>query len=219
MKPKPLPSDFGIAEADIAKADGLKKWLFIGTAIGVIVILIVFRKYPWLIVFVFPPLSIIPVALYYSLKYLLCLAWPLYRSVQAYKNVAAEFEKWYLRTQAAFWDSLSGRQFEHEVANLLSRQGHNPQLNKGFDDKGVDIFLGTQTIIQCKAHKKPVGPAIARELFGTMKDHHARNAILISKSGFTKGTIEFSKRKPIQLWDMRTLIEMQKELDYGPPKP
>ncbi len=63
--------------------------------------------------------------------------------------------------------------------------------------------------------QNPVGPAVVRELYGTLRAHKARTAILVSKSGFTRGAIEFAKGRPIHLWDLRSLIEMQKKLDQS----
>lgn len=138
-----------------------------------------------------------------------------YAESRRYERAKKEYDAWFLRTQVSFWDSLTGRQFEQEVANLLSRSGYSAQLTPGSDDKGVDIILGDDTIVQCKAHKKPIGPAVVREVYGTLRAQKARTAILISKSGFTRGVIEFARGKPICLWDVGALIEMQKKLDQS----
>ena len=214
---KPTIADYGISNDDIAKAQSANKWLVI-IALGLMVLGIVLlakhqkTPYIWLLLLIAtPPYG--PIVSYYVLKYLLCLTWPVYRSVQAFKHATDKYEKWWMRTQVSFWDSLTGRQFECEVANLLSRSGYSAQLTPASDDKGIDIILGNGTIIQCKAHKKPIGPAVARELYGTLRAHKARTAILVSKSGFTRGVIEFAKGKPIDLWDVRALIEMQRKLE------
>lgn len=213
---KPALADYGITDADIAKAQGAKKWLVI-TALGLMLLgLVLLAKYKdtpyiWLLLITIPPYG--PFVIYYVLKYLLRVAWPVYASVQAFKHATDKYEKWWIRTQVSFWDSLTGRQFEREVANLLSRSGYSAQLTPASDDKGVDIILGNGTIVQCKAHTKPIGPAVARELYGTLRAHKARTAILVSKSGFTRGVIEFARGKPIHLWDVQALIEMQKKLE------
>ena len=216
---KPTVADYGITDDDVAKAQFAKKWLIV-TAIGLMilgfVLLTKYEKTPYiwpLLLIAIPPYG--PIVSYYVLKYLLCAAWPVYRSVQAFKHATDKYEKWWIRTQVSFWDSLTGRQFEREVANLLSRSGYSAQLTPASDDKGVDIILGNGTIVQCKAHKKPVGPAVARELYGTLRAHEARTAILVSKSGFTRGVIAFAKGRPIHLWDLRALIEMQRKLDQS----
>jgi restriction system protein len=108
---------------------------------------------------------------------------------------------------------LSGRSFEREVASLFQRAGYNARLTDATGDKGVDIVLGDGTLVQCKAHKSPISPAVARELYGTLKHFKARRAILISLSGFTKGVFEFIRGKHIRLWDVNSLISVQKNLE------
>ena len=63
---------------------------------------------------------------------------------------------------------------------------------------------GMRIIVQCKAHKKPVGPHVARDLYGTLISSHARRAVLASTSGFTPGVIEFIRGKPIELLSVDT---------------
>ena len=136
-----------------------------------------------------------------------------YSGVGRFEIARANYKKWYLRTQLSFWDSLSGRQFEHEVARLLSRSGYEAKVTPASNDKGVDVILNDGTLVQCKAHNSKVSPAIAREMYGTLKHFKANRAILIAKNGFTKGVYDFVKDKPVLLWDVSILIEMQKKLD------
>src|SRR5437016_5329091 len=115
---KPTIADYGITDDDIAKAQSAKKWLVI-IALGLMVLGIVLlakhqkTPYIWLLLLIAtPPYG--PIVSYYVLKYLLCLTWPVYRSVQAFKHATDKYEKWWMRTQVSFWDSLTGRQFECE---------------------------------------------------------------------------------------------------------
>ena len=135
------------------------------------------------------------------------------RRYQLYLEAKRKYHEWFERTQAEFWNRLSGLQFEREVAELLRRTGIACQLTAPSDDKGIDIALADGTIIQCKAHKGSVGPGVARELYGTLVALHAPKAILISVNGFGPGVLAFVKDKPITLWDQRTLIGMQKRLE------
>ena len=136
-----------------------------------------------------------------------------YDESRRYEKAKKEYDTWFLRTQAAFWDALTGRQFEHEVANLLTRVGYGAKLTPASGDGGVDVLLADGTIVQCKAHKSRCTPAVARELYGTLQHFKAPRAILVSKSGFAKGVYDFAQGKPIILWNMNRLIEMQKQLD------
>ena len=60
----------------------------------------------------------------------------------------------------------------------------------------------------------PVAPPQSPENSTVSMQHFkAPRAILISKNGFAKGVYEFVEDKPIELWNMNRLIEMQKKLD------
>jgi hypothetical protein len=107
---------------------------------------------------------------------------------------------------------MDGWVFEVEVKNLIEKLGNKAELVGGANDRGVDILMNDDTVVQCKAHKNPVSPAVARELFGTMSDFGARRGILVSLNGFTTGVIEFVRNKPIELWDVHYLIRMQKRV-------
>jgi len=149
----------------------------------------------------------------YPLEFIYGLLNPNYKSFLQYHNVNKEYQAWLLRTQLAFWDNLTGRQFEREVANLFKRSGISSELTPASNDKGVDIVLADGTLVQCKAHKNPISPAVARELYGTIKHFRAPKGILIAKNGFTKGVFGFVSGKPITLMDVNGLIALQKE--YG----
>jgi HJR/Mrr/RecB family endonuclease len=144
------------------------------------------------------------------------IVWSDSRKVHNYKKALEKYQQWWTRTQRQFWLSLSGRDFERELTLLFRRVGFAAELTSTSDDKGVDIWLteGTSKIIvQCKAHKQPVGPAVARELYGTQQHFRAKKAVLASLSGFTKGVMEYVKDKPIELLDIDGIINMQRRID------
>jgi hypothetical protein len=136
-----------------------------------------------------------------------------YAGLRRYESAEKKYDQWFVRTQLAFWDALTGRQFEYEVANLLNKAGYSAKVTPASGDKGVDVLLADGTIVQCKTHKSHVSPSVARELYGTLQHFKAPRAILISKNGFSKGVYEFVHGKNITLWDVNRLIEMQKGLD------
>ena len=93
------------------------------------------------------------------------------RATEKYEPDCKAFEKWWVRTKETFWLSLSGRQFEYELAKLYRKLEIKADVTTASDDKGVDIWLiqnGQAVPVQCKAHKRPIGPAVARELYGSM---------------------------------------------------
>ena len=64
------------------------------------------------------------------------------------------------------------------------------------------------TIVQCKNHQNPVGPSVVRELYGVMMSEKSKDGILICSGGFTKGVYDFVEGKPIELWDINKIVEM-----------
>jgi Holliday junction resolvase len=143
---------------------------------------------------------------------MLALLMPRYRRVQRYRKAVEIFRAWWVRTQREFWLSLSGKQFEVELAGVFRNAGFRAELTVASGDQGVDIWLYTERgkeIIQCKAHSGQVGPAVARELYGTLKHFGASAAILASTSGFTKGVKLFARNKPIRLMDLSDIIALQ----------
>lgn len=133
----------------------------------------------------------------------------------SYRDAVEAFKAWELRTERAFWLSLSGLAFEREIARLLARSGHKTTLTAATGDGGVDIWLENsdgKIAVQCKAHKKPLGPAAARELYGTMEHFAAKKGVLISRSGFSHALQEYVKGKTIQLMDLSDIVSMSRKL-------
>jgi restriction system protein len=83
------------------------------------------------------------------------------------------------------------------------------QLTPTTNDGGIDLVLrqGTQSIlVQCKAHKAPVGPGPVRDLFGTLTHRGGTQAWLVATSSFSKGADSFARGKPIRLVAIRDLL-------------
>ena len=136
-----------------------------------------------------------------------------YKTLTHYLEIVAQYEAWFIRTQEAFWERLTGRGFEIEVTNLLNRAGYHARLTPASGDGGVDIILGDGTIVQCKAHRVPASPGVVRELYGALTHQNAPKAMLISLNGVTNGVHSFIKGKPITVWDKANLIALQRALD------
>ncbi len=118
------------------------------------------------------------------------------------------------RMQKQYWLKLDGLRFEKEITNLFNKLGYKFKLTKASGDEGVDIFLnGKQVAVQCKNHNKPVPQSVIRDLYGAMHHHGSKKAILISTRGFTEAVKSFAKGKPIQLWDINTLINKARDIN------
>jgi len=138
-----------------------------------------------------------------------------YSNLISYEKDFAAFQYWQYRNKVDFWLNLSGLRFEEELAELFKLAGDNVTVTKATGDEGIDLKLfrdGKYIIVQCKAHKNPVGPATVRELFGTLISCKADEAILASTNGFTKGVYEFVSHKQIRLWDVHSIIKFKESI-------
>ena len=110
------------------------------------------------------------------------------------------------------WLSLSGPELEDEMAVLCRRLGYRVESTPASGDGGVDLILrnksGKKVVVQCKSYKSPVGPAAARELYGSMMHFGADKAVLVCPAGFTRGVEEFVKGKRIDLVSASDLISL-----------
>lgn len=125
------------------------------------------------------------------------------------------------RKQVKFWQSLSGVQFEKELADLYRQRNYKVEFTPISGDDGIDLILkkGDKTVIvQCKRFKKPAGPATVRELYGAFAASNANEAVLACTGGFTTGVYDFAEGKPIRLIGMPELIQMATGEMNEPPK-
>lgn len=237
---KPTPEQFGLTTETVnslteekARRDKLRATLCIGSCIGLCVIAFItlyIRNLPtvwlnsighlfgslffigWLVVIGSGAGMLIGSLLLSILNTV--LPDPLrYKTLTRYLKQVALYDAWFIRTQDAFWERLTGRGFEIEVTDLLNRAGYCAHLTPASGDEGVDIVLGDGTIVQCKAHRAPASPGVVRELYGALIHRNAPKAMLISLSGVTRGVHSFIKDKPITVWDRTNLIALQKVLD------
>ncbi|MEW6740007.1 MAG: restriction endonuclease [Nitrospirota bacterium] len=217
---KPVLQNYGITEIDLKRAGSVKKWLKVFAIVQMFPgwwLLGYGNRGWWMWIFFIiavPPYG--PLILYFIIKGIFLLFSRSFRAVSKYESDRNAFEKWWIRTKEMFWLSLSGRQFEHELANLYRMLGHKADVTTTSDDKGVDIWLirnGQRVPVQCKAHKRPIGPAAAREFYGSMNHFKAERGILASLSGFTKGVLEYTRDKPIELVDLNWILNNQKKLE------
>jgi len=217
---KPTLRGFHISEADLSDAKRVRKSLIISAiiwaVIGLAVSAEVGKQVGPLILLMIPPFG--PIAFYFAAKAVIRRLRPTFGRVLEYETALSRYEQWWIRTQAEFWRSLSGRAFEVELANLYRRLGFEAHVTRRDDDKGVDIWIvrdGHRIPIQCKAHRRPVTPGAARELYGTMQHFGAPAGILASISGFTTGVANYALGKRIELLDLSAVLELQRRVDSG----
>jgi len=160
--------------------------------------------------------------LYASWRPLAGLFVPSIRRYGRFVQARDAYKAWELRTCMEYWRSMSGRVFERELGAAFSRQGFAVELTPASGDQGIDIILrrgGRKTIVQCKATAKPVGPAVARELYGALQACGADDAILAATAGVTTGVREFIRGKPITVMTLTEIIHLHRgrPLNSGAP--
>jgi hypothetical protein len=218
MMQKPTLSEFQLSAEAVEDSKRIRRilivlalaWTAIGFGLGAYI-----GKKAWLLVgLTAPPFGTI--IFYYSAKGVARLLIPAFGRVAAYEVAIDRYEKWWTRTQSTFWSNLPGRAFEIELANLYSQLGLSAQVTSRDTDKGVDIWIvrdGHRLPVQCKAHRRPVTPGAARELYGTMQHFGTTAGILASPSGFTRGVAEYAAGKGIELVDLSTILNLQRRLE------
>jgi len=227
-----LPKDFGLTDAGIKKLEKTSGWIrgFVAMLPGV---LLLFKFgapsdpsdltlgttliLGFIIVFVLSPLA------YTIVEQIIVRWWPIvtpfwlfwhpdyskYKQYQlAQKRYKNDYDEW-LKTQLSWWQRLSGQRFEQEIGAVFEKRGYQVYLQGKSGDGGVDLIIskGSQRIIvQCKAHKNPIGPHVVRDLYGALTHNKARKAWIVSVSRFTKGSWEFAVNKPIRLITIEDIL-------------
>lgn len=107
------------------------------------------------------------------------------------------------RKQIKYWKSLSGDQFEFNVARVLREIGYTDVSvsNKGIDG-GVDITMHKDNqlyLVQCKAHKNPVGIADIQRHYGVCVSQNAK-PIFASTNGYTEQSKKFADQINMTLY-------------------
>ncbi len=226
---KPTPEEFSLSASDIARLnaslarfDDRVGWAavvipFCGAAVGfargmeqgwvaAIVLALVATMFTFFLVAV-------PVLI--GLSYIPRLSSRI-RNYFRFKSALQAFEEWETRTRTEFWRSLSCRAFEVELARLLEAHGYSVELTPYSGDMGVDIVLrrgGRTTLVQCKQTAKPVGPAVARELYGSLVSSEADDAILACTAGVSRGARDFLSGKQVRVMDLLEILELQKQAE------
>lgn len=103
---------------------------------------------------------------------------------------------------------LPPRKFEELIADLLSNMGWEVELTGATRDGGKDILAYLTTdlgrllcLVEAKRYRRDrqVGVELVRGLYGTLYDHQASSAMLVTTSSFSADAHEFQKKHQWQL--------------------
>lgn len=122
-------------------------------------------------------------------------------------------------------DSISPREFEEMVCELLDKQGYNVKLTKQTRDGGKDIIVVQKSIlgefciyVECKKNNmsNPISVKLVRELYGTVMADDATAGMIITTSYFTKDAKEYREKikNRMALKDYNDLIQEINNIKY-----
>jgi restriction system protein len=103
---------------------------------------------------------------------------------------------------------LDPRKFEELVADLMEDMGYEVELTPPSNDGGKDILARKDTpagkmlcLVEAKRYSddNPVEVSLVRQLYGTLHDHEATNAMMVTTSRFTRGANLFQQRHEYRL--------------------
>jgi restriction system protein len=103
---------------------------------------------------------------------------------------------------------LTPRQLEELVAELLDKQGCEVILTPQTHDGGKDILVSIDTpvgkilsLVDTKlyAPHRTVGVGMVRQLYGTLYDHDATHAMMVTTSYFSKDAADFQTRHKYEI--------------------
>lgn len=135
------------------------------------------------------------------------------RRISAYNHALQRYQEEYKRKTIDFWQSLSGYQFEIEMAKLYEKLGYVATVTKASGDGGVDIILkknNEHIAVQCKHHNNPVGPNDVRALMGVVAAQNFAYGIFVSLNGFTQSVRSEVQKSlvTVQLVSLPDILEM-----------
>ena len=119
------------------------------------------------------------------------------RNSQAEQHLAAKRSA---SRNIAQTDKMSGRDFEHFVADLYRDLGYSVEITPEAGDQGADVIAtqddGTRTAIQAKRYEGTVGNAAVQEVIAGRVFYHCQRAIVITNSTFTSSARALAKKDP-----------------------
>ena len=118
--------------------------------------------------------------------------------------------------QIALTDGMSGRDFEHWTARLLSRSGcSDVHVVGGAGDAGMDLLArspgGHRVVVQCKRYNhltsKVRSPEVQRFAGTARFVHNAEIALMVTTTVYTTPATELAQKAGIALVDRSVLAE------------
>ena len=98
------------------------------------------------------------------------------------------------------------------MAKILVKRGYQAELTKLVGDDGVDVLAYDNSqrriAIQCKRYKKPVGPAIIREMKGAEELNQCEASVVVTTSRFTPEAQRTASQLNVGLIDGDDIVQI-----------
>jgi restriction system protein len=112
--------------------------------------------------------------------------------------------------QLADIDNMTGIQFEHYVAKLLTHQGYKAQVTVASRDFGIDVIAQKQAVkyaIQVKRQVKNISRRAVSDAVAGKFHYNCTSAMVVTNVFFTSGAQELAKSTGCRLVDRDELAK------------
>lgn len=95
-----------------------------------------------------------------------------------------------------------GLEFEHWVANALTKFGWDAQVTQGSGDQGLDVLAkkdGVSVAVQCKLYSSNVGNKAVQEVIAAKGLFSTDYACVVSNAGYTASAKELAESQKVSL--------------------
>ncbi len=135
-----------------------------------------------------------------------------HKSITKYTEERDEFDFWKIRWDYSFWKILSGLSFDKEVMNIYMHLGYEVMDDMFSEsDPGDAVMKFDEKLYYFSFHTKITelsDTAVVDKLLNKISEKGIEELMLFSQKGFTKQFTEYSKGKPINLFDINGIIKV-----------
>ena len=167
------------------------------------------QRYDKEIGMIFMILILIPVGIYYLIKYSIIGGINIYKLCTANKP-QKKYDGYYEDISKV--DMMDGFSFEQFVGDLLKRNGYKKVcVTKGSGDFGVDVIGekdGQKWAFQCKNYTSNLGVSPIQEIYSGAVKYGASVCVVVTNSFFTEHARELAETLGVKLWDRDKLTEL-----------
>ena len=108
-------------------------------------------------------------------------------------------------------DEMSGLQFEHKVAQLLTDLGYRTRVTRASGDYGADVVATNaheRVVVQVKCYGPghSVGIDAVQQAAGAVAYYHADRALVVTNRTFTQPARRLAETNHVELWDREHLV-------------